>query len=98
MARTKLIVIGIVIVLIALLVFRTSGYSLRPSGIQTDKGTVLSSIADLPTDLSCVAGNTPVGQDGSAESYYSKQDGDGYGICGAQQLVRDNLIGYKILD
>jgi hypothetical protein len=92
------VIVGIVIAIVLLLVYRTSGYSsLSPGDIKTDKGDGVSSIFDLKTDLTCVAGNTAAGQDGSAESFYNRQDGVGYGICGAEALVKDEM-NYKILN
>ena len=74
------------------LVYRTSGYA----SIQTNLGDKVPDLFSLGTKQSCIAGNAAVGQDGSAESIYTIQDGTGYGLCGAQELIRDEM-NYKIL-
>ena len=98
MKHNAKLVIAVLLAIAAIYFFflRTSNYSLSPGSIQTDQGDKNDSIFDLKTDLTCVPGNTAVGQDGSKESYYTKQDGTGYGICGAGELVK-SFFGYKIL-
>jgi hypothetical protein len=95
-----LLMVAIVAAIVFLVFFRNrSGYTLSPGAIQTDiNGSVKDSdIFNLKTDLSCVPGNTPPGEDGSNESYYVTGDGTGYGICGAQQFV-NKIMNYKILN
>ena len=89
------VILVVVAIVLGFLVYRTSGY-LSPASIQTDLGDSSPSLFSLGTKQSCIAGNTAVGQDGSAESIYTKQDGTGYGICGAEQLVKDEM-NYRIL-
>jgi hypothetical protein len=74
--------------------FRTSGYSLSPGSITTNLGDP-KSLFSLGTNLSCVPGNTEVGAE-SREEVYVKQDGRGYGICGAEELIKEEM-NYKIL-
>ena len=85
----------IVALLLVIFVFRTSGYALSPGAIVTDIKDKASSIFDLKTDLTCVPGNAKEGV-ASTEDYYVKQDGTGYGMCGAEQLIKEEM-NYKIL-
>ena len=90
------LMVAVAAVLIYILFFRNrSGYSLSPGSIQTNLPDTNGSIFDLPTGQQCIAGNTAPGQDGSNESYYTKMDGAGYGVCGAESFVK-GLFGYQI--
>jgi hypothetical protein len=85
----------IVGLLLMIFVFRTSGYTLSPGSVVTDIKETGKSLFDLKTDLTCVPGNTKVGAV-SAEDYYVMQDGTGYGLCGAEKLIKDEM-NYKIV-
>jgi len=87
-----LVIVGL---LLLIFVFRTSGYAMRPGAIVTDIKEKAASLFDTKTSLTCVPGNTAVGAK-SAEDYYVKGDGTGYGMCGAEQLVKDEM-NYKIV-
>ena len=96
MMKIKPWMIAVVVAIVLLFfVFRTSGYSLSPGNIVTNMGESKKSLFELGSDLSCVPGNTAVGAD-SKEQIYVKQDGLGYGICGAEELIKEEM-NYKIL-
>jgi hypothetical protein len=92
---SKWLIILVVVVLFFVFVVRTSGYTLSPGAIMTDIKDSTASLFDLKTDLSCVPGNTMAGGK-STEDYYTKGDGTGYGICGGEKLVKDQMA-YKIM-
>ena len=83
-----------------MLTLGTSRYvAMNPgAAVKTDLGDSMnpSAMFKLKTNLGCVPGNTAVGAK-SKESYYVQQDGTGYGVCGMDKLVNDQM-NYKLLD